>query len=59
MTNREPEDADDDTGTVEYMMMMIPCWFVVHKLVAAAGGRIVGCRCLIVILLIFEGYFLQ
>ena len=34
MTNREPEDADDDTGTVEYMMMMMmmmmmPWWLVV------------------------------
>ena len=57
--NRVPADADDNTEPVEFKMMMIPCWFVVHKLVAAAGGRIVGCRCLIVILLIFEGYFLQ
>ena len=29
--NRAPEDAEDDTGTVEYMMimMMMPWWLVV------------------------------
>ena len=26
MTNRAPEDADDDTGVVEYMMMKMPWW---------------------------------
>ena len=29
VTNRAPADADDDTGTVEYMMMMMPWWLVV------------------------------
>ena len=29
VTNRAPEDADDDTGVVEYMMMMMPWWLVV------------------------------
>ena len=42
------------------MMMMLPCWFVVLKLVAAAGGRIVlGCSCLVVLLLIFGIEFWQ
>ena len=40
------------------MMMMLPCWCIVLKLVAAAGGQIVGGSCLIV-LLIFGMEFLQ
>ena len=36
--NRVPADADDNTEPVEYMMMMILCWFVVLKLVAVAGA---------------------
>ena len=41
------------------MMMMLPCWCIVLKLVAAAGGQIVGGSCLIVLLSLFDVEFLQ